>query len=180
MTCTICSNTLRRDVTHPANKNVSMNAVAVVAAQATSPRLLLCGIWFSLASLLQQRQATAQSHHPECLARPSLHAHFGETCPCGCAPCCSFPVSYAATFLTVISAGVDGVFTAADPWPFVGLHYLQVCVGVGLGKLFWYDTSHPLLVSAWLCTSRAGSAVQSGCLLAINSNRCCTASQNIP
>jgi hypothetical protein len=29
-------------------------------------------------------------------------------------------------FLTVVSDGIDGVFTTADPWPFIGLHYLQV------------------------------------------------------
>jgi hypothetical protein len=34
--------------------------------------------------------------------------------------------SYALRFLSVVSEGVDGVFTAADPSPFIGLHYLQV------------------------------------------------------
>lgn len=36
---------------------------------------------------------------------------------------------YAPTFLSVIGAGVDGVFTPADPWPFIALHYLQVRSG---------------------------------------------------
>lgn len=36
------------------------------------------------------------------------------------------PWWYAPTFLSVIGAGVDGVFTPADPWPFIALHYLQV------------------------------------------------------
>ncbi|KAF6265263.1 hypothetical protein COO60DRAFT_1457169 [Scenedesmus sp. NREL 46B-D3] len=38
----------------------------------------------------------------------------------------SSPWSYWAAFLSVVSTGVDGVFTARDPWPFIALHYLQV------------------------------------------------------
>jgi hypothetical protein len=41
---------------------------------------------------------------------------------------CSAPHagSYALPVLSVVAEGVDGVFAAADPWPFIGLHYLQV------------------------------------------------------
>lgn len=45
------------------------------------------------------------------------------------------PGNYWWRFLVVVSHGVDGVFDATDPLPFLGLHFVQVGANAGSNEL---------------------------------------------
>lgn len=93
------------------------------------------------------------------------------TAPCAttAAPCCCLcslhcrnaSKGYLWRFLVVVSSGIDAVFDAADPLPFLGLHFVQVGLVIQTATAF-LSVSDPAAAQVLLKTLAVCSSQLSG------------------